>query len=160
MNNLLNAGQVQLGNVIFADNYRGEEVIRRVVGGAYGTVTKFFLTDEAGNLKSRKRDTIEEVLEGFKIKSISATTEMNNPHGEVSLDIEDVNVGDLLIIDLDGEKAFRFIVGGHSYGEDIYFTVDINTGKRTSRTNTSIEAVLEGYVDEDGISKVVAVIKG
>lgn len=159
MKNLLNAGQVQLGNIIFANNYKGEEVVRRVVGGAYGDVTKFFLIAENGKLKSRKRDTLEEVLENFEITAIVAPQLNGAVIGGVSLDLEDAAVGSMLLVEINGEIVYRQLVGGYAYGEDIYFTIDPVTGKRTSRTQQSVSEVLEGYLTEEGVSKVKAVVK-
>lgn len=141
MNNLLNAGQVELGNVILAKNYKGEDVVRRLVGGTYGSVTKFFLIDaDTLELKSRKRDTKEEVLDGFDIYAISAVN--TEVEGTVKKDYE---LGDTFYANVDGSLVARKVVGGHAYGEDIFFAIDDATGKRCSRTKTTVEEVLEGY---------------
>lgn len=145
MNNLLNAGQVELGNVILAENYRGERVSRRLVGGTYGTVTKYFLIDEETfELKSRKRDTIEEVLDGFKIVGIIASGKVVEGTKK-----DNYELGDLFLAIVDGKLVTRQIVGGQAYShegqEPIYFAIDVETGKRCSRTRTSIEEVLKHY---------------
>lgn len=139
----LNANQVELGNVFVGLNYRGEEVVRRLVGGTYGTVTKYFLIDESGNLKSRKRDTVEEVLEGFKIRTITAD-EGDKIRGEEKT-IEEAKVGDFFIaVSENGSIVKRQLVGGHAYGVDIYFSIDEN-GKRCSRTRETVQDVLNNY---------------
>lgn len=151
--NTLQTTQVALGNVFTGFNYRGEEIARRLVGGAYGTVTKYFLVDCDGNLKSRVRETIEEVLDGFEIESVQAFTNCDSYGGEVSLEIDDIEVGDLAIVEVDGSAYVRQLVGGVAYDKETYFMIDFNTGERKSRTRETIEEVLNGY------DKVVAIIK-
>lgn len=152
--NKLQTSQIALGNIFIGTNYRGEEVTRRLVGGTYGTVTKYFLIDLEGNLKSRKRDTIEEVLDGFDIKGVKVVNDYDSYAGVTTLDTSDVEVLDLIIVkNEDRDKLVRQIVGGTAYGETIYFAIDLNTGKRVSRTRETIQDVLNGY------EEVIAVIK-
>lgn len=141
MNNLLNGTQVELGNVIIAQNYRGEEVARRLVGGTYGTVTKFFLIDvDTNELKSRKQDTKEAVLEGFRITSVHA---YGNEIGGVEK--ETYELGDIFYIMTEDGLVARQVVGGHAYDADIYFAIDPKTGERKSRTRETMEEVLDSY---------------
>lgn len=141
---MLKSTQVELGNVIVAKNYRGEVVTRRLVGGTYGSVTKWFLIDaDTSELKSRKRDTAEEVLEGFEILGISAVKVKEE--GTLTKDISEVKVGDLFYVVIDGELTARELVGGYAYDTDIYFAIDPHTGKRCSRTRETVEEVLDGY---------------
>lgn len=141
---MLKLNQVELGNVFYGVNYRGENVKRRLVGGTYGTVEKWFLIDaDTFELKSRVRETKEEVLEGFEIEAISSTDFV--PRGMVSTNVEEFEFGDIFYARIDEELVPRLIVGGLAYGEEIYFTIDPSTGKRCSRTRESIEEVLEHY---------------
>lgn len=141
---MLKSTQVELGNVIVAKNYRGEVVTRRLVGGTYGTVTKWFLIDaDTSELKSRKRDTAEEVLEGFEILGISSVK--IKEAGELSKNVSEYELGDFFYVVLNGELTAREVVGGHAYDTDIYFAIDPHTGKRCSRTKETLEEVLESY---------------
>lgn len=144
MSNLLNGNQVELGNVIVAENYRGEVVERRLVGGIYGTCEKWFLIDaRTMELKSRTRETKEEVLEGFNIKGVFSTDVKEQ--GEVCRDLDNYELGDLFFIVKDGELTARMVVGGTAYDDTVYFAIDPHTGKRVSRTKASIEEVLDCY---------------
>lgn len=141
---MLKSTQVELGNVIVAKNYRGEVVTRRLVGGTYGSVTKWFLIDAyTSELKSRKRDTAEEVLEGFEILGISGVK--TKEEGALVRNIGDYKLGDLFFIIKDGELTARQVVGGHAYDDDVYFAIDPHTGKRCSRTRETLDEVLESY---------------
>lgn len=141
MNNLLNGTQVELGNIFVGENYRGERVARQLVGGTYGTVTKFFLIDaDTNELKSRKCDTKEAVLEGFKIEAIHA---VNQNVGGVEK--EEYQLGDIFYIMTEEGLVARQVVGGHAYDTDIYFAIDPKTGERKSRTKETMEEVLESY---------------
>lgn len=141
---MLNLNQVELGNVFFGVNYRGERVERRLVGGVYGTCEKWFLVDaETMELKSRTRETKEEVLEGFEIQAIVSYDIKEK--GEICKNLEEYELGDLFFILKDGELTARMVVGGTAYDDTVYFAIDPHTGKRVSRTKTSIEEVLEAY---------------
>ena len=144
MRNLLNVNQVELGNVFAGINYRGEEVLRRLVGGTYGSVTKWFLIDaKTFELKSRVQKTKEEVLEGFEIEAVSSVEFVEAGH--IVKDIKECELGDVFYVYLNGELTPRQVVGGHAYGEDVYFAIDPNTGKRCSRTKETMEEVLDSY---------------
>lgn len=141
---MLKSTQVELGNVFYGKNYREENVIRRLVGGVYGTCEKWFLVDpETHELKSRVRETKEEVLDGFEIEAISDAIYVE--HGEVVKNIEEYVLGDLFYSILDGELTARQVVGGTAYDNTVYFAIDPHTGKRCSRTRESVEEILNGY---------------
>ena len=141
---MLNINQVELGNVIFAKNFKGERVERRLVGGAYGECVKWFLVDaETMELKSHTRETKEEVLEGFEIQAIVSYDLQEK--GTVCKDINEYELGDLFYIIREGELTARMVVGGTAYDDTVYFAIDPHTGKRVSRTKTSIEEVLDCY---------------
>ena len=144
---MLKSSQVELGNVIYGVNYRGESVKRRLVGGIYGTVEKWFLIDaDTFELKSRTRETKEEVLEGFEIEGITSVEFI--PQGMINTNVDEYEFGDLIYVRLDDELVPRLIVGGVAYGEEIYFAIDPLTGKRCSRTRGTMEEVLESYIVE------------
>lgn len=141
---MIKTTQIELGNVIYGKNYRGEDVTRRLVGGVYGTVEKWFLIDPATyELKSRVRENKEEVLEGFEIEAVSDSKFVES--GEVVKNIEEYVLGDLFYSIIDGSLTARQVVGGCAYDNTVYFAIDPHTGKRCSRTKETVEEVLEGY---------------
>lgn len=141
---MLKSTQIELGNVFYGKNYREENVQRRLVGGVYGTNEKWFLVDPVTfELKSRVRESKEEVLEGFEIEAVSDAIFVER--GELVKDIKEYVLGDLFYAIVDGEITARQVVGGTAYDNTVYFAIDPHTGKRCSRTKESVEEVLNGY---------------
>lgn len=150
MKNLL-AGQVRLGNVFLAENNRGELVQRRLVGGQFGSVTKYFTIDEESKLKSNARGTIEEVLEGYEIKSIASYgLDISGMTIVQKEDIEDLVIkrGLVLGVLIEGELVYRELVGGKQFDTTAWFAIDPATGERKSKTTyENSREVLESYED-------------
>ena len=135
MKNLLTASQVKLGNVFLATNCKGEEVIRRVVGGTFGTVTKYFTLDTQDKLKSNARETIEEVLEGYEIKAVSVQNFVVSNYTAIDPEeIENFKRGDVLVCTVNGETVYRELVGGKQFDTTAWFAIDPVTGERKSKT--------------------------
>lgn len=148
---MLKASQVELGNIIVAENHKGDVVSRRLVGGKFGSVTKYFMIDIEGNLKSNARATIEEVLDGYAIELIA--NEDFSASGRTYIDANDLDEleftfrkGDILVAYVDDELVYRQIVGGKQFDTKAWFTIDPATGKRTSKTTyNNLDEVVEAY---------------
>lgn len=151
MKNLL-VGQVRLGNLFLAENHKGEMVERRVVGGLFGTVEKYFTVDTKGNLKSNARDTIEEVLEDYEIKAVSvAKFETEDSKMFLPNDFDKITIkrGMVLGVLLDGQLVYRQIVGGKQFDTTAWFAIDPETGVRKSKTTyNNSQEVLDSYGDK------------
>lgn len=151
MKNLL-VGQVRLGNVFLAENHKGEVVQRRVVGGLFGAVEKYFTIDLNGKLKSNARATIEEVLEDYEIKAVSVCG-LNTDDATMYLpnDFDKVKIkrGIILGVLLDGELVYRELVGGKQFDTTAWFAIDPETGLRKSKTTyENTQEVMESYGDK------------
>lgn len=151
MKNLL-VGQVRLGNLFLAENHKGEVVQRRVVGGLFGTVEKYFTVDMEGKLKSNARETIEEVLEDYEIKAVSVS-EFDTEDLRMFLpnDFDKVKIkrGIIVGILLDGQLVYRQIVGGKQFDTTAWFAIDPETGVRKSKTTyNDSQEVLDSYGDK------------
>ena len=147
MKNLLSTSQVQLGNVFLATNCKGEEVMRRLVGGTFGTVTKYFTLDMQGKLKSNARETIEEVLDGYEIKALSVYDFVVSNYTAIDPEeIENFKRGDILVCTVNGETVYRELVGGKQFDTTAWFAIDPVTGERKSKTTyTDSNEVAEQY---------------
>lgn len=151
MKNLL-VGQVRLGNLFLAENHKGEVVQRRVVGGLFGTVEKYFTVDMEGKLKSNARETIEEVLEDYEIKAVSVS-EFDTEDLRMFLpnDFDKVKIkrGIIVGVLLDGQLVYRQIVGGKQFDTTAWFAIDPETGVRKSKTTyNDSQEVLDSYGDK------------
>lgn len=151
MKNLL-VGQVRLGNLFLAENHKGEVVQRRVVGGLFGTVEKYFTVDMEGKLKSNARETIEEVLEDYEIKAVSVS-EFDTEDLRMFLpnDFDKVKIkrGIIVGVLLDGQLVYRQIVGGKQFDTTAWFAIDPATGVRKSKTTyNDSQEVLDSYGDK------------
>lgn len=151
MKNLL-VGQVRLGNLFLAENHKGEVVQRRVVGGLFGTVEKYFTVDMEGKLKSNARETIEEVLEDYEIKAVSVS-EFDTEDLRIFLpnDFDKVKIrrGIVVGVLLDGQLVYRQIVGGKQFDTTAWFAIDPETGVRKSKTTyNDSQEVLDSYGDK------------
>lgn len=151
MKNLL-VVQVRLGNLFLAENHKGEMVERRVVGGLFGTVEKYFTIDTKGKLKSNARDTIEEVLEDYEIKAVSvAQFETEDSKMFLPNDFDKITIkrGMVLGVLLDGQLVYRQIVGGKQFDTTAWFAIDPETGVRKSKTTyNDSQEVLDSYGDK------------
>lgn len=147
MKNLLCADQVRLGNVFLAENHKGELVTRRLVGGTFGTVTKYFTLDENEHLKSNARETIEEVLDGYDILAVStAKFDIKKCVPVTPEEVEKFKRGDVLLVEVDGDLVYRQIVGGKQFDTTAWFTIDPFTGERKSKTTyENSDEVAESY---------------
>lgn len=151
MKNLL-VGQVRLGNLFLAENHKGEVVQRRVVGGLFGTVEKYFTVDMEGKLKSNARETIEEVLEDYEIKAVSVS-EFDTEDLRMFLpnDFDKVKIkrGIIVGVLLGGQLVYRQIVGGKQFDTTAWFAIDPETGVRKSKTTyNDSQEVLDSYGDK------------
>lgn len=146
MSNLL-ATQVQLGNVFTAINHKGEIVSRRLVGGKFGSVTKYFTLDQDNKLKSNAKSTIEEVLDGYAIKAVGIYE--FSVTGLTAYDLEDIENfrrGDILVVNIDGATEYRQLSGGKQFDTTAWFSIDPVTGARTSKTTyADSNEVAENY---------------
>lgn len=144
---MIKSTQVALGNVIIAKNHRGELVERRLVGGKFGSVTKYFTLDRNGNLKSNARKTIEEVLEGYEIMTIhDAEFDVNGKRFFELEAIEKFRKGMILQVIVDGDIEYRALVGGKQFDTKAWFTINPETGERTSKTTyNNLDELVSAY---------------
>lgn len=124
-------------DIKMGSSFETQHGVRFVVAGkAYGE-EKFLTVDEEGKLKSRVCDTMESLLDGYKISDVQNTSSFN---------IDDsIEVGDVFLVQTKNHGVQkRMLCGGKSYGQVLYFTVDENMHRR-SRILHTIAEVLEGY---------------
>lgn len=126
--------KVQQGDVL--DTKYGHRVV--VAGKSYGE-EKFLTIDVLGNVKSRVNDTQADLLKGYNAKVIGYSIIQK------TVDTTLIEVGTRFLVQTKNHgMQLRMLCGGHSYGQDVYFTVDENY-KRQSRIHECIECVLDGY---------------
>lgn len=134
---MLNASQVNLGNVVMLSD--GEKL--RVVGGVYGTSEYYCLINE-DKLVVEKAETLEELLEDKEIVLIAkASARVENMDFEADREIEE---GTLFMALVAGQLEVREIIG-YEDDEEKFFAIDPRTGERKTRTKKSAMDVVLAY---------------
>jgi hypothetical protein len=137
------AKEINVGDV-----FTTQHGARQLIGGKSYGETKFVTIDlKTGSLKSRIRDTKEEVLAGYKVEEVSdIKPNVFVVDAEVIGQDFELEVGDVFLgVDKNNNTFVRKIAGGKSYGVTKFFTFDPLTGERKSKFRDSIAEVLEGY---------------
>lgn len=137
---ILNANQVKLGNIVSLD--AGEF---RIIGGAYGSVTKYYLVNTSTNEFSKKADSIEELLGDEEVLVISGVAQTR---ATFNLTESEPEVGSLFVAMIGYDEGvpsmeLRQVIG--SENGDKFFAIDPVTGARKTKTKSSMRDVFNAY---------------
>lgn len=100
--------------------------------------------DREFNLKSRVRENLKDLLDGYKIENVQPVS-YEFFLGTAENDLDNIKVGDAILVESKEGNVYRIVCGGHSYGVDKYFTVDPETFIIKSNMYDSLEDLLERY---------------
>ena len=101
--------------------------------------------DRGGNLKSRLRDNLNDLIDGYEIRDIKEN-KLNAGISNLGTETIQPKVGTIIQCKKkDGSIVYRYICGGLSYGEEHYFTIEPGTFIIKSNMYNSLDELILKY---------------